>query len=212
MSTIAGVTGSGGQLSRSLFYWMISLQAVAGSQTPVRARKSHCGVRCFAFLRPMVPQPMLIAAPDLTVQNTARKILIHGLIMVLCGLIWGAVVAQTPFPRLALTAHIQFMVNGMLFAIMAVLLLTLPNQVGVRSSTIMRVSVWLAWLMLATEVANAWWGTTRILPLAAQQAGAKGGTAAQELTVALAHVLSSLGLIVAWSLLLAGFWRSPGRP
>jgi len=90
---------------------------------------------------------------------------------------------------------------------MAVLLLTLPSKVGARSLYVMLLSVWLTWIMLASEVANAWWGTTQILPLAAEQARATGGTVAQELAVTLAHIVSSVALIVAWSLLLAGFWR-----
>lgn len=142
----------------------------------------------------------------MTVQNSARQILRHALVLILFGLLWGAVVPHTPSPRLALTAHIQFMVNGMLFAVMAVLLITIPNNVGPRSSFIMLVAAWLTWIMVASEVGNAWWGTKEILPLAAEQAGAKGGTAAQELAVTLAHVLSSVGLIVAWALLVAGFW------
>jgi len=100
------------------------------------------------------------------------------------------------------------MVNGLLFLVMAVLLLAIPNKVGPRSAFIMLLAVWLTWIMLASEVGNAWWGTKEILPLAAEQAGAKGGTEAQELTVALAHILSSVGLIAAWSLLVAGFWGS----
>jgi hypothetical protein len=126
--------------------------------------------------------------------------------LVLFGLLWGAVVPHTPYPRLALTAHIQFMVNGMLFTVMALLLLTIPNKVGPRSFSVMLVSAWLTWIMVASEVGNAWWGANEVLPLAADQAGAKGGTAVQELTVTLAHVLSSVGLIVAWVLLVAGFW------
>ena len=142
----------------------------------------------------------------MTVQNSARQILIHGLALILCGLVWGAVIPHTPFPRLALTAHIQFMVNGMLFALMAVLLLAIPNRVGTRSSFFMLMSAWLTWVMVASEVGNAWWGTKEILPLAAEQAGAKGGTDAQEHAVAWAHILSSVGLILGWSLLVAGFW------
>jgi hypothetical protein len=95
----------------------------------------------------------------------------------------------------------------MLFAVMAILLLAVPNNVGPRSAFVMLISAWLTWIMLAAEVGNAWWGTKEILPLAAKQAGAKGGTEAQELAVALAHILSSVGLIAAWSLLVAGFWE-----
>jgi hydroxylaminobenzene mutase len=140
------------------------------------------------------------------VQKRSRQILRHALALILCGLVWGAIVPHTPYPRLALTAHIQFMVNGLLFVVMAVLLHAIPNKVGPRSAFIMLMAVWLTWIMLASEVGNAWWGTKEILPLAAEQAGAEGGTEAQELAVALAHIISSVGLIAAWSLLVAGFW------
>jgi hydroxylaminobenzene mutase len=37
---------------------------------------------------------------------------------------------MTPFPRLALGAHIQFETNGLLFMAVGILLLTVPNRVG----------------------------------------------------------------------------------
>ncbi len=70
-------------------------------------------------------------------QNRARQILIHGLALVLVGIIWGLVMPHTPFPRLALSAHIQAVLNGMLFTLMAVLLLTLPHKVSARSALVM---------------------------------------------------------------------------
>jgi hydroxylaminobenzene mutase len=61
--------------------------------------------------------------------------------------------------------------------------------------------------MALSEVANAWWGTTQMLPIAAAQAGATGGASWQESLVALAHIAAALGLILAWLLLLVGFLR-----
>jgi hypothetical protein len=61
--------------------------------------------------------------------------------------------------------------------------------------------------MALSEVANSWWGTTRMLPLAARQAGATGGEPWQELVVTLTHIGAGLGLIIAWGLVLAGFLR-----
>jgi len=108
----------------------------------------------------------------LKVRSGGRQILIHGLVFVLAGLVWGLVVPLTPYPRLALTAHIQFVSNGMLFLVLAMLLLTLPHRVGVKSLWVMLLSVWLTWAMALSEVANAWWGTNQMLPIAASQAGA----------------------------------------
>jgi (hydroxyamino)benzene mutase len=60
-------------------------------------------------------------------------------------------------------------------------------------------------LMALSEVANAWWGTTQMLPISASQAGAVGGAEWQELLVKLTHIAAGLGLIAAWSLLIIGF-------
>jgi len=135
-----------------------------------------------------------------------RQILIHGMLFILGGLLWGLVVPHTPFPRLALSAHIGFEGNGVLFIVLAVLL-KLPHRVGAKSIWVMLLAVWLAWLMVASEIANAWWGTSQILPIAAHQAGATGGTPIQELIVKMAHIVAGVALIIAWTLLIIGFMK-----
>lgn len=145
----------------------------------------------------------------MTVQSGSRQILIHGLVFVLVGLLWGLVVPNTPYPRLALGAHIQFVTNGLVFIAMATLLLALPHNVGRTSVRVMLLAVWLTWTMGLSEVANSWWGTTQMLPIAAGQAAASGGAPWQELIVKLAHIAAGLGLIVAWALLIVGFMKRP---
>ncbi len=145
----------------------------------------------------------------MTVQRGSRQILLHGLAFVLVGLVWGFCVPMTPFPRLALVAHIQLTGNGLLFIVLAMLLLLLPNRVGTKSIWVMLVAVWLTWAMILSQVANAWWGTNQMLPIAAEQAGAAGGEPWQELIVKLAHVAAGLGLLVAWALLVVGFIKRP---
>ena len=141
----------------------------------------------------------------MSVPNNARRILIHGLALVLAGLAWGLVVPHAPYPRLALVAHVQFESNGMLIIILAMLLLKFPHRVGPRSTFVMLVAAWLTWAMVLSEAANAWWGTTQILPIAAGQAGARGGTAWQESVIKITHIGAAIALIVAWALLIAGF-------
>ena len=80
-------------------------------------------------------------------QDRSRQILIQGLMLVLAGLVWGFVVPQTPHPRLALAAHVQFVTNGLLVIVMAVLLLKLPHRVGPRSAAVMLLATWLIWPM-----------------------------------------------------------------
>src|SRR5690349_17655373 len=102
-----------------------------------------------------------------TIQETTggRQILIHGLAFIFAGLVWGLVVPHTPFPRLALGAHIQFMSSGLLFLIVAMLLLKLDHRVGRKSLLVIILSAWLVWPMALSEVANSWWGTTQMLPI-----------------------------------------------
>ncbi|NBQ69406.1 MAG: hypothetical protein EBU46_11480 [Nitrosomonadaceae bacterium] len=97
----------------------------------------------------------------MNVQTRARQILIHGLALVLVGIIWGLVIPHAPFPRLALSAHIQAVLNGMLFILMAMLLLTLPHKVSARSALVMLIAAWLTWLTVISEIANAWCGVLR---------------------------------------------------
>jgi hydroxylaminobenzene mutase len=143
----------------------------------------------------------------MSVPGRSRQILFHGLMLVLVGLVWGLFVPATPFPRLALGAHVQFVTNGMLLIVLAVLLLALPHGVGRGSTTVMLVSAWLTWPMALSEVANAWWGTRQTLPIVAEQAGASGGAPWQELIVTATHMVAGVMLIVAWALLVVGFAR-----
>jgi hydroxylaminobenzene mutase len=142
-------------------------------------------------------------------ERGARQILIHGMFFILVGLVWGLVVPHTPFPRLALTAHIQFEESGILLMVLAILLLKLPHRVGNKSIWVMLLTVWLTWAMALSEVGNSWWGTTQLLPIAAGQAGATGGTAWQETVVKFAHISSGLGLIASFTLLIIGFAKKP---
>lgn len=147
----------------------------------------------------------------MSVQGGGRQILIHGMALVLAGLLWGLAVPGTPHPRLALGAHIQFEINGMLLIVLATTLLALPHTVGRKSILVMIAAAWLTWAMALSEVANAWWGTLQTLPIAGSQAGVTGGRAWQEMVVKLAHVGAGLGLIVAWTLLLVGFARNRSK-
>ena len=147
----------------------------------------------------------------MAIKSGGKQILIHGLALVLLGLLWGFAVPHTPLPLLALGAHIQSPLNEMLFMLMALLLLALLHNVGARPALVMVMvtAACLTWLMVRSEVANAWRETTEVLAIAAKQAGATGGALWQELIVKLTHIGAGIGLIVAWMLLIAGFVRKP---
>jgi hydroxylaminobenzene mutase len=144
----------------------------------------------------------------MSIQSGERQVLIHGMVLVLTGLVWGLVVPHTPHPRLVLGAHIQFISNGILLIVLAVLLLKIPHRIGQKSVLVMVLAAWLTWPMTLSEAANACWGTTQMLPIVASQAGVTGGQAWQELLVKVSHIAAGIGLIVAWVLLLAGFVKT----
>jgi hydroxylaminobenzene mutase len=148
----------------------------------------------------------------MNIAKGTRQILIHGMLFILVGLVWGLVVPHTTYPRLALSAHIGFEGNGIMFIVVAILLSRLPHRIGKKSILVILLAVWLAWIMMLSEIANAWWGTNGILPIAASQAGATGGPPWQELVVTLAHISAGLALIVAWTLLIIGFVKTPTAP
>jgi hypothetical protein len=113
---------------------------------------------------------------------------------------------------LALGAHIQFVSNGILFIVLATVLLALRHSVGPKSVWVMVLAAWLTWAMALSEVANSWWGTTQTLPIAAKQAGVTGAEPWQELVVRVTHMGAGLALIVAWALLVAGLLKPASNP
>jgi hydroxylaminobenzene mutase len=143
----------------------------------------------------------------MTLQTGGKQVVMHGLALILAGLIWGFAPPLTPYPRLALGAHLQFETNGLLFVVLGILLLKLPHRVGDNAVAVIVVSAWLTWLMALSEAANAWWGASQMLPIAAKQAGATGAAPWQELVVKLCHIPAALGLILSLILLIIGFAR-----
>jgi hydroxylaminobenzene mutase len=145
-----------------------------------------------------------------TLHSGGKTVLLHGLTLILAGLLFGFLPPATPFPRLAVGAHIQFVTNGMLFVVLAVVVLAVPQSAGPKSMRVLVVSAWLTWLMALSEAANAWWGANQMLPIAAQQAGATGAADWQELVVKLCHIPAALGLILSVALLIRGIAQHRG--
>jgi hydroxylaminobenzene mutase len=129
----------------------------------------------------------------------------------LVGLVWGMVVPATPFPRLALTAHIQLTANGVMFLVAGLVISHLPSVGGGVSARILIAGPWLTWPVMLTEMTNAWWGARNMHPIAAGQAGAAGAPAWQEGVVTAAHLIGAIVLLVYWGLILVGLFRQPGQ-
>lgn len=144
--------------------------------------------------------------------TVSRSILRQGAVYMLVGLIWGMVIPATPFPRLALGAHIQLTVHGVMFLVAGLVILHLPKTTGSASAKILTAGPWLTWPVMLSEMANAWWGTLKMLPISAEQAGAKGAEAWQEYVVTVTHLIGAVGLIAFWGVILVGLLRKPVEP
>jgi hydroxylaminobenzene mutase len=143
--------------------------------------------------------------------HVSRSNLRQGAVYMLVGLVWGAVIPASPFPRLALGAHIQLTAHGIMFLVAGLVILRLPIATGGVSAKMLVAGPWLTWPVMLTEMANAWWGARNTLPIAAEQAGAAGAAVWQETIVTVAHLIGALVLLVYWGVILAGLFRKPAK-
>jgi hypothetical protein len=98
--------------------------------------------------------------------STALSLVRQGVSLQFIGLIWGMIVQDTPYPRLALTAHIQFMAEGAMVLLAGILLhQTSLIEIGAIQSRIVYWGLTGCWVVIAFECVNAFWGTKGILPL-----------------------------------------------
>lgn len=163
----------------------------------------------------------------------------HGSGLIGFGLLFGFLVPMTPYPRLGLTAHIQFAVEGTMVCAAGLILSSKPFTSGsaptssstsastpAESQTVAdRLKPWQRklvywgcagiWVTLMSEAANAWWGTRWVLPIAHHAAGLAGnptGPAAvwMERVVAFAHYPFAAALAMVVSSLLGGLYRGTG--
>lgn len=129
-------------------------------------------------------------------------------LLMLVGLVAGAAIPLVPYPRLMLSVHnAGFTANGLLSMVAAFMLSSSLCSVSPRAASVVIWAHVSLWALSLSEVAAAFWGTTKALPLAAAEAGAPGGAPWQEAIVIICHALPALALIVAWVLLVLGVWR-----
>jgi hydroxylaminobenzene mutase len=127
----------------------------------------------------------------------ARCLALNGTLLMLTGLLCGLAIGAAPYPRLMLTAHIQFLVNGVVSVVAALLFATSLSVVGRRAGMLVIVGHVSTWAVCLSEVAGACWGASKALPIAAAQAGAPGALPWQE----------SLLLLAAWAVIVWGVFQ-----
>ena len=86
--------------------------------------------------------------------QVSRSNLRQGTVYMLVGLVWGMVIPASPFPRLALGAHIQLTAHGVMFLVAGLVILHLPKATGRLSATILTAGPWLTWPVMLSEMAN----------------------------------------------------------
>jgi len=142
----------------------------------------------------------------------SRSNLRQGAVYMMVGLVWGIAVPATPFPRLALGAHLQLTAHGVMYLVAGLVILHLGPGTGSVPRRILIAGPWLTWPVMLTEMANGWWGTRNMLPIAAQQAGAPGAAAWQEGIVTAAHLIGAVVLLVYRGTILGGLFRKSHVP
>jgi hypothetical protein len=133
--------------------------------------------------------------------NLPLSLLRHGAALIGFGLLFGCIVPLTPYPRLGLTAHMQFAIEGTMVVGAGALLNSSPfrtsnkkvaDYLGPWQRNLVYYGVAGIWVTLLSEAANAWWGTRWVLPIAHEAAGLLGAGAGpaklwMEMVVAVAH-------------------------
>ena len=133
---------------------------------------------------------------------------LNGASLMLVGLFVGVAIPLAPYPRLMLSAHnAGFTVSGTVSILAAFLLGSSLCSISRRAATVVTWGHVALWALSFSEVAGAFWGTNKMTPLAAAEAGAPGGSQWQETVVIVCHVIPALMLIVAWTILVWGVWR-----
>ena len=133
----------------------------------------------------------------------------HGGGLIACGMLFGFVVPLVPYPRLGLTAHIQFCVQGFTVLLTGLVLQSdltgsssspdgedtqqrrqLADSLGWWQKQVIYWGCTSIWATMIAEAGNAWWGTRWTLPIAHQAAGILGRDVAarwMEMVVAVTH-------------------------
>jgi hydroxylaminobenzene mutase len=146
------------------------------------------------------------------IRTAAVWLALNGALLMLAGLFAGAAIPFVPYPRLMLSAHnAGFTVSGTLSMVAGLLLASSLCSLSRRGALVVIWAHVALWPLSLSEVAAAFWGTNKALPLAAGEAGATGGAPWQEAVVIVCHAVPALMLIVAWVFMVGGVWAKLRR-
>ena len=124
-----------------------------------------------------------------------------GLVLFLLGLLTGFVIPALKNPRMALSSHLEGVLNGMFLVLLGLLWpnIDLPHALGVIAIALVVYAAYVNWL--ATLLAAAWGAGRKLAPIAA---GDHGASALKEGVVN--FLLVSLGdsIVVGVAIVIAG--------
>jgi hydroxylaminobenzene mutase len=124
-----------------------------------------------------------------------------GLVLFLLGLLTGIAVPATKNPRMALSSHLEAVLNGMFLVLLGLLWphIHLPNAWGITAVALIVYSAFVNWL--ATLLAAVWGAGRRFAPIAA---GDYEASTAKEGFVSFLLVSLSLSIVAGVVIVIAG--------
>ncbi|GBE65825.1 hydrogenase [Mycobacterium sp. MFM001] len=124
-----------------------------------------------------------------------------GLVLFLVGLLTGMAVPALKNPRMALSSHLEAVLNGMFLVLLGLLWphIHLPDAWGVTAVALIVYSAYANWL--ATLLAAAWGAGRRFAPIATGEHVASAG---KERVVSFLLVSLSLAIVVGVGIVIVG--------
>jgi hydroxylaminobenzene mutase len=133
-----------------------------------------------------------------------KNLVSGGALLILTGLLTGLIIKQTAIPRIAMAAHVEGIMGGMLLILAGGVVLEYC-VLSIRSARIMRTMIiyssysnWF-FLLLASI-----WGAGKSLPIAA---GGASASDLKELVTAAGLILSAITIVISFLILLSGLMR-----
>ena len=140
-------------------------------------------------------------------EDARRRLSWHGVLLVLLGLLSGAVVPVLENPRMGVAAHLGGIMDGMVLILLGLIWaeLTLGPRLASATFWIMLYSAYAGW---AAQVLAAVFGTSRAMPLAG---AGHVGTEWQEVLVLIVAISFSIAISIGGGVVLYGLRRNPTR-
>lgn len=143
---------------------------------------------------------MTVTAPRPSPRRRAHRLLQLGVLLFLAGLLTGFAIPALVNPRMALSSHLEGVLNG-LFLVALGLIWPRLRLAPAAAAVTFWLAVYGTFANWAATLLAAAWGAGRMMPIAA---GAHHGSATQETVIMLLLVTLSIAMVAACALVLWG--------